>query len=305
MDTGNGIERLRITHRPKQPGDDRVVRGARHSVLLLDTCQRSMTIDLEHGAQLPPLDERVKVHKGQAAYQFLLEVTTGLRSAIPGETNVFGQFKKAWAQFQAEGPAERVARLVPVIRRIIDDTKVVRSAHLEGIGGSSYGSLVRRLIGPRMNERVLFVGAGDLTQSMLPFFRNCKLGIWNRRPVTLADGLVDYHFRPEDGKRAARWAAHVILTTPRDAHNDENWLRWLEGSDTRNVIHLGHRGGTPIHWGAFVAGYDLEDVFALRREQADTRSTRLETARAACRELALNYVADERRELHSAGYAVA
>ena len=305
MDTSNDIERLRITHRQKQPGDDAVARSTQHSILLLDTCQRTMTIDLEHGAQLPPLDERVKVHKGQAATQFLLEVTTGLRSAIPGETNVFGQFKKAWAQFQENGPDERIASLAPLIRRIIDDTKVVRAAHLEGIGGSSYGSLVRRLIGPRMNDRVLFVGAGDLTRSMLPFFSNCKLGVWNRRPVTLANELVDYHFRPQDGNRAAKWAAHVILTTPRDTCNDDNWQHWLQGSAARSVIHLGHRGGTPTHWGAFVAGYDLEDVFALRREQADARSSGLESARTACHELALNYVTDERSELHSAGYAVA
>lgn len=301
----SGIERLRITHRRKLPGDDGVVRDARHGILLLDTCQRIMTIDLEPDAQLPPPDARIRVRKGRAAYQFLLEVTTGLRSAIPGETNVFGQFKQAWAQFRTDGPVERVTRLAPLIRRIIDDTKRVRSAHLEGIGGSSYGSLVRRLIGPRMHDRVLFVGAGDLTQSMLPFFRNCQVGVWNRRPVTLADGLVDYYVRPQDGNRAARWAEHVILTTPRDAGNDADWQRWLRDSGARNVIHLGHRGHPRLHWGTLVAGYDLDDVFALRSKQADARSSRLATARAACRELALNYVADERGELRFAGYAVA
>ena len=294
MDASNHIERLRITHRQKLPGDDTVARDAHASVLLLDTCQRIMTIDLEYGAQLPPLADAADVHKGQTAYRFLLEVATGLRSAVPGETNVFGQFKKAWTQFQANGPAERVASLRPLIERIIDNTKRVRSAHLEGIGGASYGSLVRRLIGPRINDRVLFVGAGELTQSMLPFFSHCKVGIWNRSTATLEEGLVDYQFSPQDGKRAAQWAAHVVLTTPRDPVNDDNWQQWLHGSNARNVVHLGHRGGPSVKWGTLVAGYDLEDVFALRREQADTRSNGLENAREACRELASNYAVDER-----------
>jgi hypothetical protein len=239
-----------------------------------------------------------ELRAGEDAYRFLLEVTTGLRSAIPGETNVFGQFKKAWLSFRCTGQAAHVARLAPMIYRLINDTKAIRQEHLEGLGGSSYGSLVRKLIAPKQDERILFVGAGSLTQSILPLFRAHSLGIWNHRPIETPCPRVARVFLPDQGEQAANWADHVIVTTPPDGPNDANWEVWLATSQLRSVVHLGHRdsnGHTQQRaWGHTPARYGLNDVFALHREQNDLRSAQLMLARAACRAHAKACVAADR-----------
>ncbi|MBT8441106.1 MAG: hypothetical protein KJO76_01875, partial [Gammaproteobacteria bacterium] len=60
----------------------------------------------------------------------------------------------------------------------------------------------------------------------------------------------------------------------------------LAHANVGKFVHLGHRGGT---WAAGITcgnGYDLDDVFELRRSQDDIRSSRLRRARTACRDAA-------------------
>lgn len=239
-----------------------------------------------------------ELRSGNDAYRFLLEVTTGLCSAIPGETNVFGQFKKAWLNFRCTGEAAEVAHLAPTIHRLIDDTKTIRQEHLEGIGGCSYGSLARKLIAPRPGDKILFVGAGDLARSMLPLFRSHSLGIWHYRDIEVPNSLIERVFLPDQGQGAASWADHVILTTPADNHNDANWQDWLSATRARTVVHLGqHRAQDRVlkrNWGNALAYYDLADMLALRREQDDHRSEQLMRARAACRQRAKAFALADR-----------
>ncbi len=235
---------------------------------------------------------------GPDAYRLLLEITTGLRSAVPGETNVFGQFKDAWAASRSRRQPAQVARLAPLMHRLINDTKTIRTEYLHGIGGASYGSLVRRLVTPRPEDRILFVGAGNLAQSMLPFFKLFDVGLWNRSAIDRPPENVTHYFRPEQGHHAARWANHVILTTPPDPTNDGLWCEWI-GASVRTVVHLGYRSNRDPVTGAFpvtrktrIRTYTLDDVFALRQTQAERRSTQLAHARAACRDRAGRLIPD-------------
>ena len=284
MDNPADISKLQIMH-----WSPRTTNPGRHGAgLFLDTCLRQMHIDLRNADaplefQFSDRREAPEIRSGTDAYGFILEITTGLRSAIPGETNVFGQFKNAWSNFYRDGHPAQIARLAPLIHRLINDTKAIRAEHLQGIGGSSYGSLVRRLIAPRAGDRILFVGAGQLARSMLPLFNRYELGIWNRRSVELPTDAIEHAFRPEQGRHAASWADHVILTTPADPINDRNWQRWIAAGTVRTMVHLGHRRGTNQTGWAGIRSYDLDDVFALRRKQADLRSAQLARARAACR----------------------
>lgn len=291
------VDRLLVTHRLKPPAESTPRFGSgndsapimNRGALQLDTCLREVAIELlpEAGSSLPALHGNDReILAGVDAYRLLLEIATGLRSAIPGETNVFGQFRAAWQAFLHDGHPATAAGLTPLIHRLFNDTKTVRSDWLEGVGGSSYGSLVRKLIGPRRQDRVLFVGAGELMRSMLPFFGKFRLGVWRHRDVKPMAATVDYVFGPEDGRRAASWADHVILTTPRDQHNDQIWHAWLSRAHPRTVVHLGHRCSDRIDWGPGIAAFDLDDIFALQREQNDARSGKLDRARAACAMLA-------------------
>jgi len=295
------VDRLVVTHRLKLPDDDVTRFGIgndsasamNRNALQLDTCLREVVIELmPESCSIVPAFDDTEILTGVDAYRLLLEIATGLRSVIPGETNVFGQFRRAWQAFLNDGHSAMAAGLTPVIHRLFNDTKAVRKHWLEGVGGTSYGSLVRRLIEPRRQDRVLFVGAGELMQSMLPLFEKYRLGIWNHRNIKPMTATIDFIFPPGHGRRAAIWADHVILTTPRDPHNDRNWHTWLRNAHPRTVVHLGHRHTRQpdwdlgIGWQPGIATFDLDDVFAHRREQDDYRSNKLDSARAACANLA-------------------
>jgi hypothetical protein len=305
------IHNLRVCHWPKPSGDPATgfmdsKSSSQPHALFLDTCLRQLTISVGPTGQSKVdwpgrailcniTDSRrgPEVYDGENAYRFLLEVTTGLRSAVPGETNIFGQFKRAWQLFKDSEEPARVAGFAPVMHRLFNDTKSIRNACLEGIGGSSYGSLARKLIRPLPDDRILIVGAGELARSILPMFRSFEVGLWNHRPTENTGQPGDLWFAPEDGRSAAGWADHVILTTPPNEANDLNWQQWIAATDLRCVVHLGHRR-SPNSADAFRPGnaitYDLDDLFALRRRQADFRSARLDRAKIECRQSARNFL---------------
>ncbi len=257
------------------------------SVLWLDTCMRQLALGLApRPTGLEAAGPGASLLAGVDAYRFALEVTTGLRSAVPGETNVFGQFKKAWLGCEAAGPPAEIARLRPVVTALLQDTKAVRRSCLHGCGSHSYGSLVRRLLAPALEDRVLFVGAGDLARSMLPLFARFQTALWNRhRPLRVPRG-ARHVFAPDEQAEAAAWAQLVVITTPPDTAHDAGWQRLLQATSPRVVVHLGRRRSQAwLHAGS-ARYFDLDDVFALAAEQARTRAAALRDAQLACAELA-------------------
>lgn len=245
----------------------------------------AITLDAATARDLALLQPQ-ETYAGADAYRFLLEVASGLRSAVPGETNVFGQVRRAWEAYRrAAGPADS-APLGPLVARLIADTRAIRHEHLQNIGGASYGPLVRRLLRAADGDRVLIVGAGELARSLLPFFRAHRVGIWNRHLPGAAFAAAGRVFAPAEGAQAAEWAQHVIMTTPADDANDRLWMSWLGASLAECLVHLGRRRCEPSAWPDHLLAYDLDDVFELRRSQDNVRSLQLERARHACRERA-------------------
>ncbi len=301
------IDRLWIANLPRgQRGDARQPDLREYfgrPTLLVDTCLRQLCIGLASDvpksggqAQLLP---GLEVRRGVGAYRYALEVATGLRSAVPGETNVFGQFRQAWDRYRHEGKPDDVARIAPFVRRLIIDVRCIRRDHLQGIGGSSYGTLVRRLVSPRRGERLLFVGAGDLSRSMWPVFADFDVGVWNHRRVEVADASDLTNFAPGRACEAAAWADHVVFTTPPDRAHDVRWRLHVAAAGIDTLVHLGHRRGGLHTWAGCRRAFDLDDVFELRSRQARIRSDRLESARIACREAARGLVT-ERERAHQA-----
>lgn len=249
---------------------------------LLDTCLRRLAFGLApRPAALPSLLDDGELRVGRDAYQLLLEVATGLRSAVAGETNVSGQLRAAIIRFQQEGNPAEARRLRPLLDQLLRDTREIRQQALEGIGGHSYGSLVRRLLAPDRNDRVLFIGAGELTRSMLPLFRQHETALWNRSAVNrpVAAGRL---FAPDESATAADWATLVVMTTPADATHDNGWLRQLGSAGIRQLVHLGHRSAATLPAPAGLQLTTLADVFALAAAQAERRERQLAAARLAC-----------------------
>lgn len=255
------------------------------TILVVETCLRRLAVTLHPESRQQLADHAPpETYQGIRAYRFLLEVATGLKSAVPGETNVFGQVRRAWEEHRRHaGP---LSGLDALLARLVSDTRAIRREHLQNIGGASYGALVRKLLRPAEGDRVLLVGAGELARSMLPFFGTCRVGLWSRRPPDAALGNVEILFGADDASDAARWAQHVVLTTPGDAVNDQRWIHSLDDGLPRRMVHLGQRRGAGAGWPASLRLYDLDDVFDLRRSQENVRHLQIERARCACRERA-------------------
>jgi hypothetical protein len=252
----------------------------------LDTCMRQLAIpatpNLADSINGYAAGNALELFRGKDAYKFLLEVSTGLHSAIPAETNVLGQIKSAWSECTKHLRREDIAHLQPVIQSLLNDSKAIRHEHLQGLGGNSYGSLARKLLQPDSRARILFVGSGELTQSMLPFFRNLNVGLWNYRLPVDAPVWADNVFEPDQSAEAADWATVVILTTPPDTTNDHRWTRLLAEYPMETILHLSLRRELPGIWAATRKLLTLDHVFDLRRSQTNIRNLQLQRAQAAC-----------------------
>jgi len=268
---------LQLAHWPEQPAQPVSIPTA----FVVDTCLRRLVVAV--CSDLARLNAP-ELYTGRDAYRFLLEVVTGLRSRVPGETNIQGQVQRAWQVFAGNAPTSVVEGLAAVVPRALGDASRLRRTHLQGIGGASYGSLLRKLVRPARGECLLFVGTGELTRSLMPYFHRQQRGGWNHRRRK-TDLPFDRVFAPEHDLAAAAWADHVVLTTPPDRENDERWQKLLDAYPPRSVTQLGHRRDHAVGFRS-AREFDLDHLFELRDRQDDVRSLQLERARLACAETA-------------------
>lgn len=283
------IDGLWVLHWPYRAGvaglPTHGVAPALASGVLVDTCMRQLLFGL---GPRPVIDHpdtpTMEMYSGVQAYRLLLEVVTGLRSTVCGETNVFGQFRRAWQDSLDRLPASITQPLSPLVEALLGDARRIRQQHLQGVGGNSYGSLARRLLAPPRGARVLFVGTGALARSILPFFRAAETGAWNHRPV--APPAVDRWFSTTQADMAARWAEHIIFTTPADAEHDAGWQHRLRHGRVRSLLHLGQRRSEASQWNGVETAFDLDDILGAAEARANIASLQLVRARSACNELA-------------------
>lgn len=289
--------------------------------LVLHTCQRVMVLSCSeqllrdlHG-QLPA-NARVETCSGSAAYELLLRLACGLESKLAGETEVFGQFKQCWQEFQASR-SDLACHVSGLMQSLFRDVKDIRSRYLTGTGSASYGSLVRRVLNANAgntaaaaNAPVLLVGAGQLAQSVAPWLKHSELWIWNRsaeRAEALAEDL-----RRRDAERVVRvlpstfeaelaaWRAarDVIVCVPADHERDAHRVdAWSHPRDERGrVIHLGFSEVPATetgeaHWTAVDPLLHLGHLYEMLRASNEQRAAQIEMARRACADKALQALA--------------
>lgn len=267
------------------------------SGVFLATCLRQLAFGL---APRPRVAGAVdgELHTGAAAYRLLLEVASGLRSAVPGETNVAGQFRHATESAAATLAPDYWRQLQPVIQSLQADTRRLRASHLQGLAGTSYGSLVRALLAPSKDARVLFIGTGELARSVLPLFSAVEVAVWNHRLVTRHSASltgVGRWFAPDQADAAAAWCTDVVFTTPRDAAHDTAWCLRLARHAQRRLVHLGQRRDDDLAWSSAAASFHLDDVFDLASARDQRRGAQLASALRACEDLVASRLAS--REL--------
>ena len=255
----------------------------------LDTCLRQLMVVAAPAfpPELPGRDLADRL-SGQHAYSFLLQTAAGLNSSIPGESNILGQFRGGWNAWRATVDAEHVCALTSYMHRLFRDSRLIRRDYLQGIGGSSYGSLVRKLMQPHKRARILFIGQGKLARSVQPLFREYTTALWNHRNSRREPMPAQISFAPGSAEAAADWATHIIITTPADSENDRSWAN-LAGKRVEHVVHLGRRRAAQGIWSDPAHQFqfsDLDDIFDLRRAKSSLRSAQITRARKACEQRA-------------------
>lgn len=262
------------------------------------TCLREV-----HIASLParnhPSAERARSmgfvrYVGAEAYRFLLLLACGLESEIAGETEILGQVKDAWRQYEAGG-TDGVGALRPWIQRLLQDTKEIRSEYVVGLGSATYGSLVRRLLGTDVAEATLLIGAGQLAESILPYLDGQVLVA--NRSIARARELVArqrpevidrYHaIAGEAGEEElAAWhqVRNVVLCVPANAAHDAARAAAWQAHPGRGgqVLHLGIHDPAGSAWENTRPLATLRELFSLRDTQASQREILLARARRAC-----------------------
>ncbi len=254
----------------------------------LDTCQRWLAVTQGTGAQSSAkLPAGMEVFQDCEAYEFLLEVATGLASQLAGETNILGQLKAAWS-----GGAPQA----PWLQWLFADAKEIRASHLSEVGGASYGRGVRqllRLAGASPAGATLVVGAGDMAETVCPWLRAGPLQLLNRT-IARAEDLAS-RLRAHPGasvevlaagaaENAWRQARAIVLCVPFSPADDWCRLGWARSAAV--IVHLGGSRTQAGAWNSLPQFRCLDDLFALQHRADAHRDRQLALAALACAERA-------------------
>ena len=167
------LEQLQVIHEPLTAAElELQVEG---EAFVFDTCQRRIAIfNGSRPKSVSIQGTKVQLFRGVEAYEFLLRFICGLESSLPGETEVFGQFKEAWRTYGRANRAPLVLELQSWIQQLFKDAKKIRAEHLLDLGSASYAGLARKELEPNDGDSVLVMGAGTLAQSVLTLFKKQK-----------------------------------------------------------------------------------------------------------------------------------
>ncbi len=265
----------------------------------VDTCQRKFWLTNTTFLQKIKNDvpKGFDIFIGLEAYNMLLKITAGLESQIQGETDVFGQIKCAWQEFELSS-LRLMQELRPWIQKIFEDTKAIRTRYLQNFGGSSYGSLSRKILDPQKTDKILIIGAGQIIESIMPYLLDAQITIWNRTSYKAHILAAKYNGTQNDNIRVITnkqdigaqiiKADNLIIGIPVNHIRDEKWISlFLSHNQTNNkILHLGCTKQQASWWTSSKSFLCLDDLFELQKQQDDIRRAKIKKARLACLEKA-------------------
>lgn len=268
-----------------RPGRDFAAQFPR--AFIWKTCLREIAILDSRQLRSDDLQPDDQVHLREAGYAFLLEVICGLHSPIVGETEVFGQFKK-FAQRAEESPGWRCT--APWIQRLIADAKRVRTNHLTGLGGRSYGQLARTRL--EHCSRIVVLGSGHLAGEVLPWLEEKRVDVYCRRPES-ATGLLERHSAArlhgmDDSLEGGEGTTGLIVAAPLSAAEIAAWMLRHESAIDTVVDLRGESATDPI---GDVAAHvvHFQEIFEDLETNCRFATARVERARVEIRQRAQEF----------------
>jgi glutamyl-tRNA reductase len=232
---------------------------------------------------------------GSDAYALLVEIVSGLRSPLVGETEVQAQFKG----FLADLDPERHGTIRRLGQQVLADAKTIRHRHLQGLGAHSYGHLSAKHI--RAGTRVVLVGTGALAAEILAAIgMGAAVDQWGRRESPDGPPASNVSFSLFSAARqrpVVDDAVSLVIAAPASADD----LAAIVGRYSRIVTAIDLRAAderAPLAVGVPVV--TLDDLFAAAEPADATAATRIAAARLDIRSLARAF--DRREEFRPFGW---
>ncbi len=291
------LDKLYVIHLPKNEGSKDFAQWAaliqkQHSQsFFTETCQRYLWV-IHSNSPIIESELPVEILSKNDAYQFLLELTTGLKSEIAGETDIFGQYKKSWGEYESQYEPEKALRTL--MQKLFADTKEIRSRYIQRIGGSSYGTLARMALQIQPADSCLLLGAGKLAHSVSPFLNGKELYVWNRNSERLQKLITHLHSHPRfetkitevptnDLPELIKRVNKIVICIP-TSENDSKWIQLVNKENPNaSLLHLGCLRNESEIWKKIKNFQCLTDLFDLEKSQTKKRWFQIERARTACR----------------------
>jgi len=102
-------------------------------------------------------EQDISMLTGSQAYQFALELLTGLKSERVGENHVVRQFREKWEQFRSEHPSLE-EKLRPYMEALEKDIGQIRSKIIDHIIPFRYQKALQIVSGQSKGDKILVVG---------------------------------------------------------------------------------------------------------------------------------------------------
>lgn len=139
-------------------------------IIQIKTCQRNLLIGyniLKFYKQEGSNDGLASsYYEGEDAYQFLLEVISGLHSKLIGESEVVAQFKESYQSFKKQDYKNPL--ILTTLENLFKDAKKIRTKNLNNIGQLSYAGITKKLIlSNGQTDNILVLGSGALAKSLI------------------------------------------------------------------------------------------------------------------------------------------
>jgi glutamyl-tRNA reductase len=243
----------------------------------------------------PAASDDEVVLSNEAAYGLLVEIVSGLRSPLIGETEVQAQFKA----FLASLDGSRSRWLQRLGQRVLADAKQVRRRHFQGFGAHSYAELAGAYL---TAPRTVIVGTGALAQKVLSTrHADALVDVWGRSADKRPDAACTLRFHlypgPPAWDRACDEPVAVVIAAPVD---DASLDAVLSHYATIAVVVDLRAADQVTPLPASLRVVTLSDLFMHANRGASDAPSRVNAAKADIRALARAYAG--REELHPFGW---